>query len=103
MATIPSMKITFRNNFLQTSAIPMMLLSNHTFFDQAEYEFRPPQFSKSLFYKMWDKELKYIMLVSMKCGVDFRQKHNLLFICRLIVGDIISKDNYVEGENNLSV
>ena len=28
--------------------------------------------------KIWDKELKYIMLVSMKCGVDLRQKQNRL-------------------------
>ena len=40
-------------------------------FDHAESEFRTPEFSKSLFYKIWDEELKYIMLVSMKCSFEW--------------------------------
>ena len=43
-------------------------------FDHAESEFRPPEFSESLFNKIWDKELKYIMMVSMKCSLDLTWK-----------------------------
>ena len=73
-------------------------------FDHAESEFRLPEFSKNLFYKIWDKELKYIILVSMKCGVDLRQKQNRL---SLLFGGYLCevsffKHNYVERENNLN-
>ena len=68
----------------------------------AESECRPPEFSKSLFFKIWNKELEYIMLVSMKCGLDLRQKQNRLFVGRLFVWGIISKNNYVEKNKYLN-
>ena len=47
--------------------------------DHTESESRPPEFSKSLFHKIWDKELKNIMLASINFGVDLRQKQNNLY------------------------
>ena len=38
-------------------------------FDHTECEFRPLEFSKSSFYKIWDKELKYFMLGNFEWNV----------------------------------
>ena len=59
MAAISSMKITFLGSFLRFQWSWYQIIH----FDHAKSEFRPSKFSrpKSLFYKIWDKELKYIM------------------------------------------
>ena len=60
MATVSNMKITFLIVF---SKLFSDLGIKSYIFDHAESEFRPPEFSKSLFYKIWDKKLKYINVV----------------------------------------
>ena len=80
----------------------MILVSNHTFLTMQNPNFDLRKSLKAYFYKIWDKEVKYIILVNMKCGVDLRQKQNRLFVSRLFIWGIISKHNYVKRENNLS-
>ena len=49
MAAISSMNISFQDSFLQTYTISIILVCR---IDHAESEFQPPEFSKSLFYKI---------------------------------------------------
>ena len=73
MAAISSMKITLLIVFSKLVHFNDLGIKSYSF-DHAESEFRPPEIKKSLIYKILDKELKYIMLVSMKCSLDLRQK-----------------------------